>query len=147
MGGPAENHIVALGKLAGTCNKYLKKGRQVYVGGGVSALASSKQVVREIRNLIGPDSAHTVEGLIVNVSAPRSGVLPSAVSLLTMLVGASGVFGQLRTSLNQIWEVTTPASSAVGAAAQQRLASCAVIPAALLGRPRGHRPSGMRADR
>ena len=89
--------------------------------------AARGQLVGEIQNVIGPDGARTVEGLIVNVSAPRSGVLASAVSLLTMLVGASGVFGQLRTSLNHIWEVTPPTSSGMRAAARQRLASFAVI--------------------
>jgi membrane protein len=89
--------------------------------------AARGQVVGKIQDVIGPDGARTVEGLIVSVSAPRSGVLASAVSLITMLLGASGVFGQLRTSLNQIWEVTTPTSNGVGAAARQRLASFAVI--------------------
>lgn len=72
------------------------------VGLALGDAAAGGQVVREIRNFIGPDSAHAVEGLIVNLSAPRSGVLASAVSLLNLPVGAFGVFGQLRTSLNQI---------------------------------------------
>ena len=89
--------------------------------------AAQGQLVGKIESVIGPDAARTIEGLIVNVSARRSGVLASAVSLITMLVGASGVFGQLRTSLNQIWEVRTTASNPVAAAARQRLASFAII--------------------
>lgn len=89
--------------------------------------AARGQLVGKIENIIGADAARTVEGLIVNASVGRSGFLASAVSLITMLVGASGVFGQLRASLNQIWNVRAAASGGMAAAARQRLASFAVI--------------------
>jgi membrane protein len=90
--------------------------------------AAQGQVFEHIKDLIGPDGARTVEGMIVNVSAPRSGVIASAVSVVTMLFGASGVFGQLRTSLNQIWEVpATNGGGGVRGVAKQRLAAFGLI--------------------
>ena len=89
--------------------------------------AAQGQLFGHIEGVIGPDGARTVEGMIASVSAPKSGLIASAVSLLTILFGASGVFGQLRTSLNQIWEVTPTDGGGVRGAARQRLASFAII--------------------
>ncbi len=89
--------------------------------------AAQGELVGQIQGLIGPDGAKTVEGMIANVSAPRSGIIASVVSVLTILFGASGVFGQLRRSLNQIWEVTVTKGGGVRGAARQRLAAFAII--------------------
>lgn len=97
------------------------------VGLVLGRAAAQGQLVGHIQDLIGAEGARTVEGMIANVSAPRSGIIASVVSLLTMLFGASGVFGQLRTSLNQIWEVTGTAGGGVRKAAKQRLAAFGVI--------------------
>ncbi len=98
------------------------------VGLVLGRAAAQGQLFEHIQDFLGADGARTVEAMIVNVSAPRSGIIASAVSLVTMLFGASGVFGQLRTSLNQIWEVT--ASEQIGGvrgAAKQRLAAFGLI--------------------
>lgn len=89
--------------------------------------AAQGELVGHIAGVIGPDGARTVESMIANVSAPRSGIIASAVSVLTILFGASGVFGQLRTSLNQIWEVTVSEGGGVRGAARQRLAAFGII--------------------
>ena len=89
--------------------------------------AAQGELVGRIQGVMGADGARTVESMIVNVSKPRAGILASALSLATMLFGASGVFRQLRTSLNQIWEVTAPAGRGVRSAARQRLAAFAII--------------------
>ncbi len=36
---------------------------------------------------------------------PASGMLASIIGLITLLFGASGVFGELRSALNRIWDV------------------------------------------
>ena len=89
--------------------------------------AAEGELVGYIAGVVGADGARTIESMIANASAPTSGILASVVSLLTMLFGASGVFGQLRTSLNQIWEVTVPEGGGMRGAARQRLASFAII--------------------
>jgi membrane protein len=89
--------------------------------------AAQGQLFGEIEGVIGPDGARTVEGMIASVSAPKSGLIASAVSLLTMLFGASGVFGQLRTSLNHIWEVSPTKHGGMLGVARQRLATFLII--------------------
>jgi len=65
--------------------------------------AAQGQIVAQISGLMGPDSANLIEDMIVRASRPTSGIVATVVSLGTMLVGASGVFGQLQSSLNQIF--------------------------------------------
>ena len=97
------------------------------VGLVLGRAAAQGELVGHIAGVIGPDGARTVEGMIANVSTPRSGVIASVVSVLTILFGASGVFGQLRTSLNEIWKVTVTEGRGVRGAARQRLAAFTII--------------------
>jgi membrane protein len=67
--------------------------------------AAQGQIVTQIQDTIGPAGAKTIEDMIERASHPASGVVATVVSLLTMVFGASGVFGQLQSSLNKIWDV------------------------------------------
>ncbi len=66
------------------------------------------EIVTQIGSAVGRDTAAFVETLIANASEPRSGVIATAVGVITLLLGATGVFGQLQGSLDTIWR-TEPA--------------------------------------
>jgi membrane protein len=85
------------------------------------------ELVAKIKDIIGPDSARTIEGMIKEVSSPRSGIIATAVSLATMLFGASGVFGQLQSSLNQIWDTIVADGTPPRGVVRRRLASFGLI--------------------
>jgi membrane protein len=68
--------------------------------------AAEGEIVNQISGLMGADGAKMIEGMIARASRPASGIVATAVSLGTMALGASGVFGQLQTALNQIFGVT-----------------------------------------
>jgi membrane protein len=63
------------------------------------------QVSRQLSGLLGVESAKGVEQMIVSVSEPGAGVVATIVSVAILIFTASGVFGALRASLNEIWEV------------------------------------------
>jgi membrane protein len=67
--------------------------------------AARGQVSQEIGRLVGPQAGAAIEAMVNNAKQPGQGVLGSLVGLAVLLFGASGVFGELQTSLNQIWEV------------------------------------------
>jgi len=91
--------------------------------------AAQGEIVAQIEGLMGPDGAKMIEGMIVRASRPASGVVATLVSLGTMLLGASGVFGQLQAALDQIFgaEVNTRRGSGMRAAVRQRLAYVGMI--------------------
>jgi membrane protein len=67
--------------------------------------AARGQIVAQIAGLVGPDSARAIQDMIANAQRPASGVIATALGTGTLLLGASGVFGQLQDALNTIWEV------------------------------------------
>ena len=99
----------------------------VAVAGLVLGPAAARgEVVTRMEGLVGSDAAHMVEGMIARASSPASGLLATFVSLVTILLGASGVFGQLQASLNRIWNVP-PASRGFRGMLRQRMASLGII--------------------
>jgi membrane protein len=68
--------------------------------------AARGQLSGQISALVGPDAAVAIEGILANASKPSAGVIGTIVGAVVLLVGASGVFGELQDSLNTIWEVT-----------------------------------------
>jgi membrane protein len=67
--------------------------------------AARGEVSDQLAGLVGPDAAKTVEGVLANPRAPRVGAVALAVSMITLVVGASGVFGELQDALNDVWKV------------------------------------------
>lgn len=67
--------------------------------------AARGQISQQISAVVGEQAGQSIEGIARNAHAPAAGVLSSLVGLIVLLFGASGVFGELQSSLNAIWEV------------------------------------------
>lgn len=68
--------------------------------------AARGQIFDQMRMLIGDEGARAMEDMVQNANAkPATGLVAAIVGVATLLVGASGIFGQLQTSLNIIWGV------------------------------------------
>ena len=89
--------------------------------------AAQGEIVERVGGAVGPEAAKVIEGMIARASAPTSGVIATVASLATMLFGASGVFGQLQTSLNQIWGVTGGPRRGVRSLVRRRVTSFSLI--------------------
>jgi membrane protein len=64
------------------------------------------RLVAEIRGLIGQQGAEAVQTMLAHTWRKGSNGLATLIGVVTILFGASGVFSQLQSSLNRIWEVT-----------------------------------------
>jgi membrane protein len=89
--------------------------------------AAQGELVAQIQGAVGPAGAELIESMIEHASKPSSGLVATAISLVTMFFGASGVFGQLQGSLNQIWGATTARRTGVKGQLQRRAASFSMI--------------------
>ncbi len=89
--------------------------------------AAQGQIVAQIGGLMGPEGAKMIEEMIVRASRPAAGILATIVSLGTMMLGASGVFGQLQSSLNQIFGAVASRRSGLLGMVRQRLAHFGMI--------------------
>jgi membrane protein len=67
--------------------------------------AAQGRVLEQLRGLMGPEGAEAVQRMIERASLRRdSGLGATALALFTMLLGASGAFGQLQAALNKMWD-------------------------------------------
>ena len=93
----------------------------------LSKSTAEQEVLAQVQALAGPSGATTVHMLIDNAHHSSSGVLATVVALVTLLFGASGVFIELRDSLNIIWDAPSPRSSTWRNLVWQRIVSFGMV--------------------
>jgi membrane protein len=60
----------------------------------------------QMREIMGPAGAGQVRTILANADRPGGGAtLPAVLSVIALLIGATGVFGQLQAALNKAWGV------------------------------------------
>src|SRR5882724_1525129 len=90
--------------------------------------AAEHEIVGTIQGMIGQQSAQAIQGMIQNASSePKTGVLSAVIGVVTLILGAGGVVGQLQTSLNTIWGVTPKSGQGVWGFVRQRFISFAMV--------------------
>jgi membrane protein len=65
--------------------------------------AARGQLVREVQGLVGIDGAQAIQGLVQGAYKPGTGIVATALGMLTLFLGASSVMVELRAALNTIW--------------------------------------------
>jgi len=73
--------------------------------------AAQSRLQSQLESSIGLAAAQTVQSMVVAASQPQAGRLASVLSWLALIYGASGMFFQMQTALNAIWEVETKPQS------------------------------------
>ncbi|MBZ9816688.1 YihY/virulence factor BrkB family protein [Mesorhizobium sp. CA7] len=71
------------------------------IGNDAAQLALSAQ----ISGVMGPQSADLLKATVETASQRGSGTLAALIGLVTLLITASGVFGEMQQTLNEIWKV------------------------------------------
>ncbi len=68
--------------------------------------SADTRIEEQVSALMGEQGAKTIQSMVdAMAQRPKSGMLAVIVGVLTLLVGAAGVFGQLQDALNTIWKV------------------------------------------
>lgn len=84
-------------------------------------------LVNEARQLIGDRGAETVESLLKNAQKPATGAFAGIIAFATLLYGASGVFSELQSALNIIWEAPAQTTAGFWGVVKQRLFSFGMV--------------------
>ena len=85
------------------------------------------QLEYQLNDWMGERSAEVVQDLIASATRSSDSLIMSFVGFGTMILGATGVFGQLKDSLNSIWEVEQPAGKALLKILKTRLFSFSLV--------------------
>jgi membrane protein len=86
-----------------------------------------ENILMQVETTFGPDAEEMVEGLIDDASRPGSGVVATIIGMITIIAGATGVYGQLLEALNTIWEVEPAPDSGIFDTLRKRLLSFTMV--------------------
>ncbi|TIR99304.1 MAG: YihY/virulence factor BrkB family protein [Mesorhizobium sp.] len=96
----------------------------IVIGNDAAQLALSA----EFAGVMGPQSAELLTAVIETAAHRGSSTLATLIGLITLLVTASGVFGEMQQSLNEIWKVK-PSGVSLSRLVRARAASLGLVAA------------------
>lgn len=70
--------------------------------------AAQGQIEHQIQGAVGQDAAATIQTMIDNTGKSQDNIIGIIVGTVTLLLGAAGLFGQLKDALNTVWAVQSP---------------------------------------
>jgi membrane protein len=89
--------------------------------------AVQDQLDNQIRGLVGIETAQTVQDLVASANHPETGVVATVIGVVTLLLGAAGVFGQLQDALNTVWGVQPRPNQGILAMLRSRFLSFTMV--------------------
>jgi membrane protein len=90
--------------------------------------AARGAIVAQLSGLMGQQSAELLQSALRGAANKSSGFWASAVGLVTLLITASGVFGEMQSALNAIWKAE-PKGTTVSRLIRARAASLGLVAA------------------
>jgi membrane protein len=90
--------------------------------------AAEGAIAQQLGGLMGAQSADLLQAAIRSASAIQSGGLAAILGAATLIVTASGVFGEMQTALNRIWK-TEPSGASISRLVRARIVSLGLVAA------------------
>lgn len=88
--------------------------------------AARGALISQLGDAMGEQSAAFLQAAVGSASNHRSGVLATAIGVVSLIVTASGVFGEMQTALNAIWHAS-PEGTPVTRLIKARLTSLTLV--------------------
>lgn len=95
----------------------------------IGADRAQELLFTQLSGLLGDTGAQGVGVMLKSANMNRDGILQTAISFVTLLLGASTVFTELQSDLNRIWQCDAPKSAGVWGLIRTRLLSFGLIAA------------------
>jgi membrane protein len=86
-----------------------------------------REIVTQFNGLIGHDGAELMATILANAHQPQRGILSMTLGIALMLFGATTVFAELQTTLNELWGVEASPRDALSGFLRARLESFAMV--------------------
>jgi len=90
--------------------------------------AAQNALTGRLTGLVGQQTADVLQTAIASASSKSSGTIATIIDVITLIVTASGVFGEMQTSLNAIWKAE-PKGITVSRLIRARAASLGLVAA------------------
>ncbi len=89
--------------------------------------AARGEIVGQIGDLVGPQGAQLVQSVLQNASRPGAGTIATVVSVATLIFGANTALAELKTGLDQTWQVPPEQRTGFWYSIRTRLLSVGLI--------------------
>jgi len=89
--------------------------------------AASGAIFAQLRGLVGDEGATAIQGLVKSASEPGKGAFAAIAGFVTLLLGATTVFGELQSDLDRIWDAPKQEKSGLWGLLRTRLLSFGMI--------------------
>ena len=70
--------------------------------------AASGAIFEQMRGMVGDSGATAIQGLVASASRPATSIFAAVTGLVTLVLGATTVLGELQTALDRIWRAPPP---------------------------------------
>jgi membrane protein len=89
--------------------------------------AAQKQIYDTLSHFVGTSGASAVAEVVKSAAQPSKSVIATLIGIVTLIVGATGVFGELHSALNLIWKVEPKPGRGLWAFFRERFLSFAMV--------------------
>lgn len=89
--------------------------------------AAQGQIILQIQGLVGKNGAEAIQALLAAARDPKAGAFATIVAIVLLLAGASSVFVELKSTLDDIWGTTKSTASGLTILLKTRLLSVSLV--------------------
>ena len=89
--------------------------------------AINGELYEQIKNLVGSEAASQIQSSIKNIKLHNDNFFATAIGIVVLLIGATGIFGEIQDSLNRIWGLKLKVTRAWWKVITDRLISFSLI--------------------
>lgn len=89
--------------------------------------AARGELSHQLQGLLGAQGAEAIESVVAGARSTSSGIIATIIGFVVLIIGATGVFAELKAALNQIWEATPKMTNGVLSMIKDRLLSFAMV--------------------
>jgi membrane protein len=90
--------------------------------------AAENAIVAQLSDLMGPQAAQVLQSAVASAASKSSGTIATIIGVITLMVTASGVFGEMQSTLNAIWKAE-PKGTTLSRLIRARAASLGLVAA------------------
>lgn len=85
------------------------------------------ELFEQIRSYVGDDAAMQIQSMIGNADVIKEGFRATVIGIITMLIGATGVFAEIQSSINYMWGIKPKPRRGILKYLANRLLSFAIL--------------------
>jgi len=89
--------------------------------------AARRELFTQVTGLVGSEGSEAIQALVSAAHKPKTGAWAAAIAVVTLFVGATGVFVELQDALNSVWGVRRVPGRGMRNFIEDRLLSFALI--------------------